>query len=66
MRMLIAIIDSVFFFFFKKRAKCAAQMLTSLTQTHSPIVSVCSAQMEKDLCFATAEFEDFVLQFLDR
>lgn len=23
-------------------------------------------QTEKDLCFASAEFEDFVLQFLDR
>lgn len=26
----------------------------------------CPSQIEKDLCFASAEFEDFVLQFLDR
>uniref|UniRef100_A0A672JH14 Proteasome activator subunit 4b n=1 Tax=Salarias fasciatus TaxID=181472 RepID=A0A672JH14_SALFA len=49
-------------------SKCMASngRVDYVLQTARLITLMSALQIEKDLCFASAEFEDFVLQFLDR
>ncbi len=68
----LALQQQTLFFFSHLHLRASVNRVTKhahITQTHQPQMtnhSVSPSQIEKNLCFASAEFEDFVLQFLDR
>jgi len=51
---------------FKKVSSLLLKIHQSTVVLYKYIIYISSPQIEKDLCSASAGFEDFVLQFLDR